>query len=68
MTSLDIHVVGKLRQAAVGDQCLELLIGVDPDTYRGCCQRQLAIRDVTQPGFSEGTEINLLGLALLWPA
>ena len=51
MTSLDIHVVGKLRQAAVGDQCLELLIGVDPDTYRGCYQRQLATSEITQQTF-----------------
>lgn len=41
-----IRVVDKLRQAAIGDQCLELLAGVASDTYRVCCQRQPAIRDI----------------------
>lgn len=31
MAGFGIHVVGKLRQAAVRGQCLELLMGVDPD-------------------------------------
>lgn len=51
-TSFGIHVVGKLRQAATGRQCLEPLTGVDPDTYRGCYQRQPVIREDTQQTFN----------------
>lgn len=40
--------VGKLRQEAVGGQCLELLTGVDPDAYRGGRQRQPAMREAAQ--------------------
>jgi hypothetical protein len=47
MTGFGIHVVEKLRQ---GGQCLEMLIGVDPDAYRGCCQP--VIRELTQAYFS----------------
>ena len=51
VTGSGVHVVGKLRQAAVRGQGLELLIGVDPDTYRGCCQSQPVVREVTQQTF-----------------
>ena len=51
VTGSGVHVVGKLRQAAVRGQSLELLIGVDPDTYRGCYQRQLATSEITQQTF-----------------
>jgi hypothetical protein len=52
--SFGIHMVGKLRQAAIGSQCLELLTGgggVDPVMYRACCLRQPVIREVTQQTF-----------------
>jgi hypothetical protein len=47
-------------------QCLKLLTKVDPDTYRGYCQRLLVIRKVTLQTFffPDGTKLNLLGLAL----
>jgi hypothetical protein len=37
-------------------QCLEPLTGVDPDTHRGCCQWQPAIREVTQQTFLWGNK------------
>lgn len=39
-----IHMVGKQREEAVGDQCLDLMTGVDPDVYRGCYQKHPAFR------------------------
>jgi hypothetical protein len=51
MISFGIHVVGKLRQAAIGSLRLEPLTEVYPDTYRGCCQRQQVIRELTQQPF-----------------
>lgn len=59
-----IYVIGKPRQPLGDHQCLELLTRVDPDTYRNCWQKQLAITVVThQISFSEGIKLNLLGLA-----
>lgn len=48
MTSFDIQVVGKLRQAAIEGWCLEPLIEMDPDTCRGCCQSHPMIRETAQ--------------------
>jgi hypothetical protein len=49
--SFGIHVVGKLRQATVGGQCLKLLRGVDADIYMGYCTRQAVKKEVTHQTF-----------------
>ena len=47
VTGFIVHVIGKPGQAAIGAQCLVLLTRVDSDTYRGSCQRQPEISEVT---------------------
>ena len=39
-----IHVIGKLRQAGMGGQCLE----IGPDTDGCCCRQQPVIREIIQ--------------------
>lgn len=46
-----IHVVGKPRQAAVEGQCLDPVSRVDPDSYRGCCQRLPEFKEDGQQAF-----------------
>ena len=57
-----IHMVGKQRQAATGGQCLEPWTRVDSGKDRG--QRQSDREAAQQPFLSDGTKLNLMGLAL----
>jgi len=61
MTNVGICVVGKMRQAAVGSQCLKLLMGVDPDSYGDAATGSQRLEMLLNRQFSEGAKLKLLG-------